>query len=113
MKHKWHITSHPTVPSPEQPNINKDTIEATSDTITFSWSLGLYIDYSVVMWQIEDSGSPTNDGVSEKIDAPVDSYTIEGLKSDTEYSITVTVVNPAGNVTSHAIKVTTNKSKEM
>ena len=67
------------------------------------------------MWQMEDSGSPTNEGVSEKIDAPVDSYTIERLKSDTEYTITVTVhvFNPAGSVTSHAIKVTTNKSKEV
>ena len=69
------------------------------------------------MWQIEDSGSsPTieaDEGVSEKIGAPIDSYTIEGLKSDTEYTITVTVSNPAGSMTSHVIKVTTNKSKEV
>ena len=30
-------------------------------------------------------------------------YTIGGLKSDTEYTITVTVVNPLGNMTSQLI----------
>ena len=103
---RYYITPHPSVPPSDRPNI-KDTIEATSDTITLSWSLGPYIDYSVVMWQIEDSGGrPTNEtdeGVSEKIPAPVDTYTIRGLQRNTVYHITVTVYNILGNTTSHPI----------
>ena len=94
------ITPHPSVPPPDQPVI-KDT---TSDMIILSWSLGPYIDYSVVMWQIEDSGGrPTteaDEGVSEKIDAPDNTYTIRGLQSNAVYHITVTVFNILGNKTS-------------
>ena len=65
------------------------------------------------MWQIEDSGGrPTTEAddntENEKIDAPVDTYTIRGLKSNTVYHITVTVHNPAGgSMTSPSINVTT------
>ena len=104
---RYYITPHPSVSPPDRPNINEDAIEATSDTITLSWSLGPYIDYSVVMWQIEDSGGrPTNEtdkGVSEKIDAPDNTYTIRGLQSNAVYHITVTVYNILGNKTSPPI----------
>ena len=102
---------HPSVPPPDKPNINKDTIKATSDTITLSWSLDSNenIKYSVVVWQIDDSGSrPTTEtNESEKIDAPESTYTIQGLKSNTVYTITVTVFNPAGSMTSPSINVST------
>ena len=59
------------------------------------------------MWQIEDSGGrPTNEtdeGMSEKIDAPDNTYTIRGLQRNTVYHITVTVYNILGNTASHSI----------
>ena len=37
------------------------------------------------------------------------SYTIEDLKDNTTYIIIVTATNPAGNIDSHHIKITTGK----
>ena len=45
-----------------------------------------------------------NEGTSGRITD--NTYTIGGLKSDTEYTITVTVVNPAGSMTSQLITFT-------
>ena len=45
-----------------------------------------------------------NEGTSGRI--PGYTYTIGGLKSDTEYTITVTVVNPLGNMTSQLLTFT-------
>ena len=58
--------------------------------------------YSEVKWQetVSDGGVATkaddNEGTSGRITD--NTYTIGGLKSDTEYTITVTVVNPAGSM---------------
>ena len=46
-----------------------------------------------------------------RVDAPGNTYTIGGLKSNTPYTITVTVFNPAGSTTSQPITHTTEKSK--
>ena len=113
---RYYITPHPTVPPPKQPNINEGTIEATSDTITLSWSLGQYIDYSVVTWQRDDSGggptTETDEGVSEKIYAPDNTYTIRGLQNNTVYTITVTVYNILGNKTSPTLSHNTINTKK-
>ena len=65
------------------------------------------------MWQRDDSGggptTETDEGVSEKIDAPDNTYTIRELQSDTVYHITVTVYNPAGSKTSPTITFNTEK----
>ena len=65
---------------------------------------------SEVKWR--ETGS--DDGVATKADdnegtsgrITDNTYTIGGLKSDTEYTITVTVVNPAGSMTSQLITFT-------
>ena len=58
------------------------------------------MDYSVVMWQRDDSGgrptTETDEGVSEKIYAPDNTYTIRELQNNTVYHITVTVYSLLG-----------------
>ena len=67
-------------------------------------------------WNPPSSPSPREAGVTTKaddnpvrVDAPDNTYTIGGLKSDTPYTITVTVVNPAGSMTSPPITRSTEK----
>ena len=91
-----------------------DSIKVTSDSITLSWSVGEHVTYSEVVWRetVSDGGVATkaDDTVKNKtIDAPGNTYTIGGLKSDTEYTITVTVVNPAGSMISPPITRSTEK----
>ena len=84
-----------------------DSIKTTSNSITLSWSVGEHVAYSEVEWQ--EAGVTTKaDDSPVRVDAPGNTYTIEGLKSNTPYTITVTVVNPAGRVTS-SITHTTEK----
>ena len=100
---------HSPVPPPVKPTIDMDSIETTSDSITLSWSVDEHVTYSEVEWG--EAGVTTKaDDSPVRVDAPDNTYTIEGLKSDTKYTITVTVVNPAGNMTS-SITRTTEKSK--
>ena len=61
--------------------------------------------YFEVEWR--EAGVTTNNPV--RINTPGNTFTIEGLKSNTPYTITVTVVNPAGSVTSQPITRTTEK----
>ena len=51
-----------------------------------------------------------NEGTSGRITD--NTYTIGGLKSDTEYTITVTVFNPAGSITSPPITFTIENGKK-
>ena len=100
---------HSPVPPPDKPTIDMDSIKTTSNSITLSWSVGEHVTYSEVEWR--EAGVTTKaDDNPVRINAPGNTYTIEGLKSDTPYTITVIVVNPAGNMTS-SITRTTEKSK--
>ena len=87
-----------------------DSIKVTSNSITLSWSVGEHVTYSEVVWR-EVGVTTKADDNHVRVDAPGNTYTIEGLKSDTRYTITVTVVNPAGSMTSQPITHTTEKSK--
>ena len=100
---------YPPVPPPDQPTIDMDSIETTSDSIKLSWSVDEHVTYSEVKWG-EDGVTTKADDSPVRVDAPDNTYTIGGLKSDTKYTITVTVVNPAGIETS-SITHTTEKSK--
>ena len=67
-----------------------------------------------VMWQKSSSSARSNspstraeDGVGTSGEISDTSYTIEGLESDTLYSITVRVTNPAGSNVSQPISVST------
>ena len=104
---------HSPVPPPVQPSII--SIKVTSDSITLSWSVDKYVTSSEVKWRetVSDDGVSTkaddNEGTSGRITDTT--YTIGGLKSDTEYTITVTVVNPAGSMTSQLITTIENGIK--
>ena len=86
-----------------------DSIETTSNSITLSWSVGEHVTYSKVEWRAADVTTKADDN-PVRVEAPGNTYTIEGLKSNTPYTITVTVVNPAGSMTS-SITRTTEDSK--
>ena len=84
-----------------------NSIKVTSNSITLSWSVDEHATHSEVVWR--EAGVTTKaDDNPVRVDAPGSTYTIEGLKSNTPYTITVTVVNPAGNMTS-SITLTTEK----
>ena len=89
-----------------------DSIKVTSNSITLSWSVDKYVTSSEVKWREtgSDSGVATkanDEGTSGRITD--NTYTIGGLKSDTRYTITVTVFNPAGSMTSPPITRSTQK----
>ena len=107
------------VPAPGQPSVSMDSIMTTPTTISLSWSVpssSVVTSYEV-MWQKSSSSSAgssspstrAEDGVgtSGEISDGSTSYTIVGLESETLYSITVRVNNPAGSSDSQPISVST------
>ena len=107
------------VPAPGQPSVNMGSIMETPTTISLSWSVpssSVVTSYEV-MWQKSSSSSAGSNspstraedgvGTSGEISDGSTSYTIEGLESDTLYSITVRVTNPAGSNVSQPISVST------
>ena len=105
--------THLSVPAPDKPSVSVTSTTATS--ISLSWtSAGSVVDSSVVMWQVfNNRGSTTkadddegSSGTSGSITST--NYTIENLKSGTNYSITVTVINAAGSNISEPITVSTD-----
>ena len=98
-----HVLSPVLVPG--QPSIREVSITAT--TISLSWSVpgeSVVTSYEV-MWQRSSSSA----GTSGEITNSSTSYTIEGLESDTLYSITVRVANPAGSTDWSLVNVATSK----
>ena len=79
----------------------------TFDSITLSWSVDEHVISSEVKWQ--EIGS---DGSDERSNMTANNtFTIERLKNNTEYNITVTVYNRAGYNESQLIVLTTEKGK--
>ena len=81
----------------------------TEDSITITWTTSPTVTGAVVSWEVSDgstaravrqsdSGSSGTSGTSDLI-IGTNTYTIMGLMSSTEYDITVTVINAAGNRT--------------
>ena len=87
-----------------------DSIKVASNSITLSWSVGEHVTYSEVLWR-EVGVTTKADDNHVRVNTPGNTYTIGGLNSNTPYTITVTVVNPAGSMTSQPITRTTEKSK--
>ena len=99
---------YPLVPPPAMPTIN--VVNITYDSITLSWSVGEYVTSSELVWREtgSDGSVTTDEGTSGRIAG--NTYTIAGLKINTEYTITVTVSNPAGSI-NQFIVVTIEKGK--
>ena len=130
------------VPAPSQPHITAILATDTSISLSWA-SIMLVEDSYEVKWEevsndgSSNSASETEDdddgsGISESTGGDPTimtddgdeesgtsgsntdtSYTIEDLKSNTTYIITVTVTNAAGNRVSHPIRITTGKIKHI
>ena len=102
---------YPSVPAPDKPSVSVDSITSTS--VSLSWtSTGSEVTSSEVMWQVFNRGGSTtktddDEGSGTSGSITSNSYTIENLKSGTNYSITVKVTNRAGSSTSNPITVFT------
>ena len=117
MCHTSHTLSLlPTVSLPDVPVVNMNDIEATEDSITITWTTSSTVTSAVISWEeIDHSESITRavrqtDSGSSGLITGTNSYTIEGLMSSTEYDITVTVINAAGNST-YSFTHSTDKGK--
>ena len=92
------------VPAPGQVSLVVSSITATS--ISLSWSVvGGSVAWSEVVWR-ETAGRGTESSSGNLTDT---SYTIDNLKSSTNYSVRVRVTNIAGTTESPQIIVSTGK----
>ena len=75
----------------------------TEDSITITWTTSPTVTGAVVSWEVSDGSTARavrhTDSGSSGLIIGSNTYTIEGLMSSTEYDITVTVINAAGNNT--------------
>ena len=78
----------------------------TEDSITIIWTTSPTVTGAVVSWEVSDGSTTravrqTDSGSSGSSGLIIgtNNYTIMGLMSSTEYDITVTVINAAGNNT--------------
>ena len=88
---------------PDEPVVEMEDIMTTEDSITITWTTSPTVTGAVVSWEVSD-GSTTravrqSDSGSSGLIIGTNTYTIVGLMSSTEYDITVTVINAAGNNT--------------
>ena len=90
---------------PGQPSVSVTSITATSISLSWSVSSGSVVNSSEVMWREASSG---NEGTNSSLTDT--SYTIDQLESNTIYTITVTVSNPAGSTDSQPIIISTSNS---
>ena len=103
------------IPVPGQPSVTVDSTTAT--TIFLSWSVpsGSVVTGYVVMWQRDTSMCPGDDEGSMSVTTSdiSTSRTITVQQEDSDYIITVTAVNAAGNSTpSNAVTATTREAGE-
>ena len=88
---------------PDEPVVDMEDIMTTEDSITITWTITPTVTGAVVSWEVSDGSTTravrqTDSGTSGLI-IGTNTYTILGLMSSTEYDITVTVINAAGNNT--------------
>ena len=92
-------------PSVSLPVVEMEDITAEVNSITITWTTSPTVIGAVVSWMvIHDSESIARvvrhtDSGSSGLIIGTNTYTIVGLMSNTEYDITVTVINAAGNNT--------------
>ena len=110
-----HAYYAPPVPAPGQASVIGVTL-ITATSISLSWSVpsGSVVTSSEVLWRVFGSSSTTEaDGSGTSGSITSTSYTIQELESGTNYSITVTVANAAGNTVSHPILIATSEEDSM
>ena len=98
----------PSVPLPTEPNVTVTTITATSISLSWSVPTDQMVTSSDVMWQVFSPSTEVDSNVtSGRITVTSYIHTIKGLKSSTNYAITVTVTNIVGSSTSSPMIITT------
>ncbi|CAI8021696.1 Hepatocyte growth factor receptor [Geodia barretti] len=96
---------------PETPVIDRGSIVSTASTISFSWSVPHDVTHSLVTWQAVDSvRGPINSATVDKL---LSTYSITGLRSNTNHEVTVRVFNPAGSTSSGFNLSTTADSRAL
>ena len=86
---------------------------ATSTTIALSWTQsGSSVDSYTVSYNytIRRCGSSPVSGSEEISDGNARSFTLTGLEEDSDYTITLTAISAAGQLTSNQITTTTTTS---
>ena len=88
---------------PDEPVVEMEDITAEVDSITITWTTTPTVTGAVVSWEVSDGSTARavrqSDSGTSGLIIWSNIYTIEGLMSSTEYDITVTVINAAGNNT--------------
>ena len=81
---------------PDSPTISMDP-PTTSTSITISWSISIdsVVDSYEVMWSSEECPNDVDEGDTIITDGST-GYTIDNLREETSYNITVTATNVAG-----------------
>ena len=87
-------------------------VDATSEptTIALSWSQSATVDRYTVSYTytIRRCGSGPVSGSEEISDGNARSFTLTDLEEDSDYTITLTAISAAGQLTSNEISATTN-----
>ena len=85
-----------------QLSVTVDTTTATS--ISLSWtSAGLEVDGYVVMWTSDECPGDGDEGSATITDITETSYSIEGLREGTRYTITVSATTSAVTLSSDTV----------
>ena len=88
---------------PDEPVVDMEDIMTTEDSITIIWTTSSTVTGAVVSWEVSDGSTARAVRQTDREDSGLiigtNTYTIVGLMSNTEYEITVTVINAAGNNT--------------
>ena len=102
-----YIHIHTPVSAPGQPSVSVTSITPTSISLSWSVPSGTVVTSYEVMWRVlgsgdDDGGSGTSGNITST------SYTIQGLESNTVYSVTVNVTNAAGSTVTQPIIISGN-----
>ena len=96
---------------PGQPSVNVDSTTATSISLSWSVPSGSVVTSYEVMWTSEECPDDVDEGSVTITDSST-SYTIEGLREGSSYTITVTATNSAGTGPSDSETAETEEGSE-
>ena len=85
---------------PGQPSVSVGTTTATSISLSLSVPTGSEVDSYEVMWSTNECPDDVDEGSATITET---SYTIDGLRGNTSYTITVSATNSAGTSPSDSV----------
>ena len=99
-----HVSNFAKVPG--QPFVEESNGRETTISISWSVPIGSVVEQYEVEWSSHQCSDGPIDGSSTLIGAATN-FTIEGLRAGTEYNVSVTAINSAGNFTSDVLNIHT------